>query len=76
MPTLLKVNGFKFFFYSNEHEPMHIHVLKGEEYAKISLVDLRVSFNNFKSKDLNFIKEIIKENQGDFIKAWREYFND
>lgn len=34
MPTLLKINGFKFFFYSNEHEPKHIHVLKGEEFAK------------------------------------------
>ena len=29
MPTLLNIDGFKFFFYSNEHEPKHIHILKG-----------------------------------------------
>ena len=26
MPTLLRKDGFKFFFYANEHEPKHIHV--------------------------------------------------
>lgn len=50
MPTLLKINGFKFFFYSNEHEPKHIHVLKGEDFAKINLVNLEVVFSSFKIK--------------------------
>ena len=27
MPTLLRQDGFKFFFYANEHEPKHIHVI-------------------------------------------------
>ncbi|WP_462322660.1 DUF4160 domain-containing protein [Halochromatium sp.] len=26
MPTLLIQDGFKFFFYANEHEPKHVHV--------------------------------------------------
>ena len=42
MPTLLKINGFRFFFYSNEHEPMHIHILKNENFAKVSLENLKV----------------------------------
>jgi len=32
MPVILRVEGFKFFFYSNEGvppEPTHIHVRKG-----------------------------------------------
>lgn len=37
MPTLLYVNGLKFFFYSNEHEPKHIHITKNEAFAKINL---------------------------------------
>ena len=32
-PTLLIENGFKFFFYANEHLPRHIHVVKGDDYA-------------------------------------------
>jgi hypothetical protein len=30
MPTLLDKDGYKFFFYANEHLPKHVHVLKGE----------------------------------------------
>ena len=31
MPTILLVMGWRFFFFANEgHEPMHIHVEKGE----------------------------------------------
>ena len=31
MPTVLYINGFRFFFYMNEHEPIHIHVEKVTE---------------------------------------------
>lgn len=38
MPTVLLINGFRFFFYSNENdEPMHIHVKKGNADGKIWL---------------------------------------
>ncbi len=42
MPTLLIKNGFKFFFYANEHLPRHIHVVKGDSYAKIGLNNMDV----------------------------------
>ena len=29
MPTRLIERGFKFFFYANDHEPRHIHVMSG-----------------------------------------------
>ena len=76
LPTLLKVNGFKFFFYSNEHEPKHIHVLKGEKYAKINLVDLSVFYSSFKTKDLDFVLEIIKNKKSEFERIWDEYFRN
>jgi len=38
MPTLLIYDGFKFFFYANEHEPKHVHVIKGGDFAKIELL--------------------------------------
>ena len=37
MPTILTVKGFRFFFYSNDHSPMHIHVEKGDGTAKFNL---------------------------------------
>jgi len=29
MPKIFEYFGFIFYFYSNEHEPIHIHVLHG-----------------------------------------------
>lgn len=75
MPTLLNKNGFKFFFYANEHDPMHIHVMKGEGFAKIELENLRVVQNYLKPKDLKSALGIIQDNKNDFIRIWNEWFN-
>jgi hypothetical protein len=40
MPTLLLEQGFKFFFYANDHAPAHVHVPKGEQWAKIEIESL------------------------------------
>jgi hypothetical protein len=29
MPTVFVKDGFRFFFYSNEHRPIHVHVRRG-----------------------------------------------
>ncbi|OAI00547.1 hypothetical protein A1332_18535 [Methylomonas methanica] len=76
MPTLLNLNGFKFFFYANEHEPMHIHVSKGDEFAKIELVTLRVTRNTLKPKDLKQALDTTETHQQAFMEAWRGYFDN
>ncbi len=75
MPTLLNQDGFKFFFYANEHEPKHIHVMKNEGFAKIELENLTVVQNYLKAKDLKRALEIIAENKNDFERIWDEWFN-
>ncbi len=50
MPTLLTLNGFKFFFYSNEHEPKHIHIMKNDEFAKVNLENLEVLYSSLKAR--------------------------
>lgn len=37
MPTILRIDGFRFFFFSDEHSPRHIHIEKGDGYARIEL---------------------------------------
>ena len=75
MPTLLLQDGFKFFFYANEHDPKHIHVQKAGEFVKIELVTLRAVNNHMKPKELKKALLIVEENQGDFERRWDEYFN-
>lgn len=38
MPKIFEYFGFIFFFYSNEHEPIHVHVLKGETDAVFDII--------------------------------------
>jgi len=44
VPTILRVAGYRFFFFSNEREePAHIHVEQAERYAKFWLVPISLA---------------------------------
>ena len=77
MPTILIVQGFRFFFWSNENdEPMHIHVEKGGAEGKIWLLP-KVKFaymHGFTPKQQKVIMEIIIANVSIFKQKWDEYF--
>lgn len=38
MPTLFIFLGVRFCFYSNDHAPIHIHVVKGDISAKFNVL--------------------------------------
>ena len=42
MPTLLTIFGLRFFFYTREQEPIHVHVEHADGVAKYNLLDDRV----------------------------------
>ncbi|WP_432271438.1 DUF4160 domain-containing protein [Autumnicola tepida] len=75
MPTVLRQNGFRFFFYSNEHLPEHIHFEgKGGE-GKIELNSLILVYSfNLKKKDLKLILNIVEEQRFFFLKRWNEFY--
>jgi len=75
LPTLLNKNGFKFFFYANEHELKHIHIMNSNGFAKVELENLKVVQNYLKPKDLKLALKIVNENKDDFERIWDEWFN-
>ena len=46
MPTLFIVFGFRFMFYSNDHEPIHVHVIKGDAEARFQVYPEVTLINN------------------------------
>lgn len=76
MPTVLRVDGYRFFFYSNEgNEPPHIHVQKAEKYAKFWLMPIQVADTiGYTSKELQRIQNIIAEHSALLREAWNEHF--
>jgi hypothetical protein len=76
MPTLLRVKGYRFFFFSLEgKEPPHIHVEQGERYAKLWLVPVSIArAKGFRSNELTEILQIVQNNGQEFEERWHEYF--
>jgi len=76
MPTVLRVEGFRFFFFSDEHLPKHIHIEKGDGYARIELATLKVTDSyNLNSKELKKLLKIVDKNYIELQRSWDDYFN-
>ena len=77
MPTILIIDGFRFFFYSNEHLPVHIHIEKAEKTAKFNLENIElVKSSGFNSSELKTIRNLVEDNQGFLIQKWNEFFSN
>ena len=77
MPVLLRVGGYRFFFYSLEdREPPHIHVAHAGRYAKFWLDSVTLaSSRGFRSHELTTIRQLVEENREFFLEKWNAYFS-
>ena len=77
MPALLRVRGYRFFFYSLEdREPAHIHVAQAGRYAKFWLNPVTLAWNRgFRSHELTTIRQLVDENREFFLEKWDAYFS-
>ena len=63
-------------FYSNDHEPIHVHVVKGgaearfQEQPEIALLDNK----GLKPAELKLAEAIVEENREIITARWYEYF--
>jgi hypothetical protein len=63
MPVVLRVNGYKFFFYEADvaNEPPHVHVTREGKQAKFWLDPIRIEREDrFRKSDLRDIEHIIR----------------
>ena len=75
MPELFRFFGIRFFFFSNEHLPIHVHLENADGDAKFEINPIKlVSNNGMKNKDLKLAESIIEENEELIEKRWKEYF--
>ena len=77
MPELFRFFGYSFFFYSREHEPIHVHVEGNDRYAKYVLAEdafVLKETHGIKASDRKKIELTIEENKDIIISRWKEYF--
>jgi hypothetical protein len=85
MPKIFEYLGILIFFYSNEHEPIHVHAKKGEfesraEFFIIEGVISEIKVSSIKGvqplmgKDLKDFKVFLESYADKIIEKWINYF--
>jgi len=77
MPEVLRIQGYRFFFFSRERaEPHHIHVEQAERYAKFWLTPILLAESRgFRSTELRDLHNLVERHRESFILKWDEHFN-
>ncbi len=77
MPTLIILDGYRFFFYSNDHDPPHIHIEKDNKTAKFNLEPIElVKSKRFNAAELKKIRIMVEDNVELCKQRWNEFCND
>jgi len=85
MPKLYEYLGLDIFFYSNEHQPVHVHgKCQGREgRAELRIVEGRVIGIDFmdqlgrpplKSAEMAHFREVVEAKAQDIVQKWVDYF--
>ncbi|WP_417911932.1 DUF4160 domain-containing protein [Candidatus Electronema sp. TJ] len=75
MPIVFEKDGYKFFFYSNEHRPVHVHVRHGGGEAVFDIedeVELRES-QGMKLHELSSAQRLAEEHRHLIMEKWHEH---
>ena len=85
MPKIFEYFGFIFFFYSNEHEPIHVHVLHGSKESVFELImmngeltDIRIrekkGAESLSDKEKRTAEMFIRKYYKNIIDKWIKFF--
>lgn len=76
MPTVLRISGFRFFFYSLEgSEPAHVHVEHGDRVVKFWLEPVELAESRgFRAHELTRVRALVIEHRQRLLEAWNAHF--
>lgn len=75
-PTVLRVKGFRFYFFSREERRAHVHVQHANGEAKFWIdpaVELAANFS-LKPKQVTEVQTLIEEHLNEIRGAWAKHF--
>ncbi len=85
MPKIFEYLGILIFFYSNEHEPIHVHAKKGEFESKAEfyiangeILEIKITnilgLRPLKGKDLKDFEVFLEKYADKIVEKWINYF--
>ncbi len=78
MPTILVVDGFRFYFFANEYlEPPHVHVQYQSAVAKFWINPVALASNKgMKPSELKKAGDLVRANSNLMQEKWDEFFGN
>jgi hypothetical protein len=85
MPKIYEYLGILIFFYSNDHEPLHVHAKKGEFESKAEfyiingeIIEIKITSikgaKPLKGKDLKDFEVFLNKYADKIVEKWINYF--
>lgn len=85
MPKIYEYFGFTFFFFSNEHEPIHVHVMKSgcQTVFELILMDgelqeirtrTEAGYPLLSDKDKTIVEDFIRAYYKNIVEKWINFF--
>lgn len=85
MPKIFEYFGFVFYFYSNEHEPIHVHVIHNQQETIFELIlqngilvqikqRSRAGYPMLSSKDCGIAEKFITKYAKNIVEKWVKFF--
>ena len=77
-PTVLRKDGYRFFFFSREESRKHVHVSRSDGEAKWCLEPgVELAYNHrLSAKQLRETEAILRINLQEISDAWRRHFGN
>lgn len=75
-PTILRVRGYRFYFFSREEARPHVHVQHASGEAKFWLEPQLELAQNYglSTTHINTVRRIIREHYDEIRTAWEKHF--
>jgi hypothetical protein len=69
--------GLKFYFYANDHKPIHVHVSYENKEARFQVENeiLLIENHGLRPREIKCAELAIEENREVIIQRWNEFFN-
>ena len=85
MPKIFEYFGFVFYFYSNEHEPIHVHVIHNQQETIFELIlqncilvqikqRSRAGYPMLSAKDCRIAEKFITKYAKNIVEKWVKFF--
>lgn len=75
-PAVYRERGYKFFFYSNEEERLHVHVIGEDGEAKFWIEPEIVLAKSYclSVRELGKLETSVREHEDEIRSAWKKHF--